>query len=157
MVIPACGPDFITQLQGFGIFVDSPAAGSVISYNDISNNDAGMGVFGNSECCKIDHNTLTNNRFFGILVGEGEHTISNTKISRGNIGVLAVAFSVDTIATLNRVFIVGIITPTQELSVGATAEVVFATRSVETAQSAILTGNPISFVLPTPAYTDLSR
>lgn len=45
------------------MFVDSPAAGSVISYNDISNNDAGMGVFGNSECCKIDHNTLTNNRF----------------------------------------------------------------------------------------------
>ena len=154
---PACGPDFLTQLQGFGIFVDSPAAGSVISYNDISNNDAGMGVFGNSECCKIDHNTLTNNRFFGIIVGEGEHTISNTKISRGNIGVLAVAFSVDTIATLNRVIIVGIITPTQELSVGATAEVVFAPRSVETAQSAILTGNPISFVLPTPAYTDLSR
>jgi hypothetical protein len=123
MVIPAYGPDFITQLQGFVIFVDSPAAGSVISYNDISNNDAGMGVFGNSECCKIDHNTLTNNRFFGIIVGEGEHTISNTKISL----------------------------------VGATSEVVFAPRSGETAQSAILTGNPISFVLPTPAYTNPSR
>jgi hypothetical protein len=41
------------------------------------------------------------------------------------------------IPACGRVIIVGIITPTQELSVGATVEVVFAPRSVETAQSAI--------------------
>jgi hypothetical protein len=41
------------------------------------------------------------------------------------------------IPACRRVIIVGIITPTQELSVGATAEVVFAPRLVETAQSAI--------------------
>jgi hypothetical protein len=67
---------------------------------------------------------------------------------------LAAAFSVDTVATLDRVTIVGTITPTQELSIGATAEVVFAPRSAQTVQSATLTGNPISFVLPTPAFAD---
>jgi hypothetical protein len=147
---PACGPDFLTQLQGFGIFVESAAPGSVISYNDISNNDAGIGVFGNSDCCEIDHNLLKGNRFFGIVIGDGEHTISNTKISEGNVGVLAVAFSVDTVATLERVIIRGATTPTQELSVGATAEVVFAPRSVLTTQSAALTSIPISMPLPLP-------
>jgi hypothetical protein len=68
---------------------------------------------------------------------------------------LAAAFSVDTVAMLDRVTIVGTITPTQEHSVGATAEVVFALRSAQTLQIATLTGDPISFVLPTPASADL--
>jgi hypothetical protein len=114
-------------------------------------------VFGNSASCKVDHNTLTKNRFFGAVVGDGEQTISNTKISGGNVGVLAVAFEVDTVATLKRVIIVGTTTPTQELPVGASAEVVFAPRSVQTAQSTTLTDNPISFALPTPAYADISN
>ncbi len=86
---------------------------------------------------------------------DGEHTISNTQISGGNVGVLASAFSVDTVATLDRVTIVGTITPTQELSVGATAEVVFAPRSAQSLQIATLTGNPISYVLPTPGLCRL--
>jgi hypothetical protein len=93
---------------------------------------------------------------FGLVVVDGKHTISNTKISGGNVGVLAAAFSVDTVATLDRVTIVGTITPTLELSIGATAEVVFAPRSAQTVQSATLTGNPISFALPTPAFADFS-
>jgi parallel beta helix pectate lyase-like protein len=147
---PACGPDFLTQLQGFGIFVESAAPGSVISYNDISNNDAGIGVFGNSNCCEIDHNLLKGNRFFVIVIGEGEHTISNTKITEGNVGVLAVAFGVDTVATLNRVIIAGTATPTQELPVGASAEVVFAPRSVLRTQTMTPSDVPISLVLPLP-------
>jgi hypothetical protein len=152
---PACGPDFLTQLQGFGILVDSAAAGSVISYNDISDNDVGIATALNSGCCKVDHNILKDNRFFGLVVVDGEHTIFNTQISGGNVGVLAAAFSVDTVATLDRVTIVGTITPTQELSVGATAEVVFAPRSAQSLQIATLSGNPISFVLPSPASADL--
>jgi len=122
----------------------------VISYNDVSSNDGGIAVAGNSGCCKIDHNVLTNNRFVGVVVQDGEHTISNTKISGGNVGVAAIAFSVDTVATLDRVIIVGTITPTQELSVGATAEVVSAPRSVLTTQSATLASIPISMPLPLP-------
>jgi len=154
---PDCGPDFLTQFQAFGIVADSAAVGSVISYNDVSDNDAGIAVAGNSGCCEVDRNILKNNRFFGIAIVDGEHTISNTKISGGNVGVLAAAFSVDTVATLNRVIITGTTTPTQELSVGATADVVFAPRSVQTAQSTTLTDNPISFALPTPAYADISN
>jgi hypothetical protein len=109
----------------------------------------------NSGCCAVDHNVLNDNRFFGLIVVDGEHTISNTQIRGGNVGVLAAAFSADTVATLDRVLIVGTTTPTQELSVGATAEVVFAPRSVQAVQSASLTSNPISFDLPTPAISDL--
>jgi spore coat protein U-like protein len=94
--------------------------------------------------------------FFGIAIVDGERTISNNKISWGNVGALAAAFEVDTAATLNRVIITGTTTPTQELSVGATAEVVFAPRSVQIAQASTLTDNPISFSLPTPAYADIS-
>jgi len=154
---PACGPDFLTQFQAFGVVLGCADVGSVISFNDVSNNDAGIGVFGNSVSCKVDHNTLTKNRFFGAVVGDGEQTISNTKISGGNVGVLAVAFEVDTVATLNRIIITGTTTPTQELPVGATAEVVFAPRSAQIMQSTTtLTDNPVSFVLPAPAYEDLS-
>ena len=153
---PLCGPDYSTEFQGFGISPVEAGSGSVISYNEVSNNDVGLGVIGNSGCCKIDHNILTNNRFFGVVVQDGEHMISNTKISGGNVGVLAAAFEVDTVATLNRVIIIGATTPTEELSEGATAEVVFSPRSVQTVQAATLTGNPISFVLPTPVYAELS-
>jgi hypothetical protein len=121
---PTCGPDFLNQVQGFGIFVDSVDAGSRITYNDISSNDVGLLVSGNSGCCKIDHNFLSKDRFFGIVIADGEHTITNTVISNGDVGVLAVAFSIDTVATLDRVLIKGVTTPTQELPVGATAEVV---------------------------------
>ena len=40
-----------------------------------------------SGCCIIDHNKLTDNRFFGIVIEDSEHTISNTKIFGGNVGV----------------------------------------------------------------------
>ena len=153
---PNCGPDFLTQVQGAAILAIEPASGSTISNNQISSNDLGIAVSGNSGCCEVDLNLLKNNLFFGIAVVDGESTISNTKISGGNVGALAAAFEVDTAATLNRAIITGTTTPTQELSVGATAEVVFAPRSVQIAQAATLTDNPISFSLPTPAYADVS-
>ena len=88
---PSCGPDFLTQFQGFGIVAIKTGAGTVISNNDVSNNDIAIGVAGSSGCCKIDRNILTENRFFGIVVVDSEHTISNTKISGGYVGVLAVS------------------------------------------------------------------
>ena len=120
-----CGPDYFTQFQAFGIVADSAGADSVISKNYISNNDAGIGVVGESGCCIIDYNKLTDNRFFGILIQDGEHTISDTKIFGGNVGVAAVAITANTIVTLDHVKIVGATTPVQELpSGGFTAEVV---------------------------------
>ncbi|MGE5661418.1 MAG: hypothetical protein ACM3X1_04150 [Ignavibacteriales bacterium] len=57
-----------------------------------------MTKFGSRGCCKVDHNTLTNNRFFGIVIVDSEHIISNTKISGGKVGVAATAISVNTVA-----------------------------------------------------------
>ena len=123
--VDICGPDYFNEIQSFGIVVDS-ALGSIVSNNYVSNNDVGIGVFGTSGCCIVDNNKLIDNRFFGIIISDGEHTISNTKIFGGNVGVAAIAFSANTIATLDHVKIVGATIPVQELpSGGFTAEVVF--------------------------------
>ncbi|MGI9009884.1 MAG: hypothetical protein ACXW07_09865 [Nitrososphaeraceae archaeon] len=37
-------------------------------------------MFGESGCCNSHNNKLTDNRLFGIVIGDGNHTISNTKI-----------------------------------------------------------------------------
>lgn len=72
------------------------------------------------------------NGFFGVVVQDGEHLISKTKIIGGKVDVLAVAFEVDTIATLARVIIAGAEIPTQEISDGATAKIVIVPRSGQT-------------------------
>jgi len=125
--LPECGPDFVTQLQAIGIATVDAGKGSVISNNYVSNNDAGIAVVGASGCCIIDYNKLlTDNRFFGIVIQDGEHTISNTKIFGGNVGVAAVAFTANTVAILDNVKIIGATTPVLEIpSGGFTAEVVF--------------------------------
>jgi parallel beta-helix repeat protein len=50
-----------------------------MSNNRISNNDHGIGVGGQSGsgCCSINSNKLKDNRFFGIVIADSEHTISN--------------------------------------------------------------------------------
>ncbi|HET9805719.1 MAG TPA: hypothetical protein VFP49_02305 [Nitrososphaeraceae archaeon] len=94
-------------------------AGSIIFNNYLSNNDVGLGMTGEqSGCCIIDHNKLTDNRFFGIVIADGEHTISNTKIFGGNIGVAAIATNANTVATLDHVKIVDAEIPVHALSSG---------------------------------------
>ncbi|HET9805912.1 MAG TPA: right-handed parallel beta-helix repeat-containing protein [Nitrososphaeraceae archaeon] len=125
--VPGCGPNWINDIQGFGISFGDTEIGSIISNNYVSNNDVGIGVFGASGCCIIDHNKLTDNLIFSIVVGDSEHTISNTKIFGGGVGVLAAATIANTIATLDHVKIIDAETPIQALSTGdltATVDVV---------------------------------
>ena len=124
--LPECGSDFLTQFQAFGIAGDA-IVGTIISNNYVSNNDAGIGIgVGTSGCCIFDNNKLTDNRFFGIVIIDSEFTISNTKIFGGNVGVAAIAFTANTVVTLDNVKIIGATTPVQEIpSGGFTAEVVF--------------------------------
>ena len=134
--LPDCGPDFFNQTQAFGIVAVEAGQGTVISKNYISNNDAGIGVLGASGCCIIDYNKLTDNRFFGITIVDGEHTISNTKIFGGNVGVAAIAFSANTVAILKNVKIVGATIPVQEFpSGGFTAEVVILPNSFQNSKN----------------------
>jgi len=129
---PECGPDFFTQVQGSGIFLVNVNQDSIISGNKVTNNDLGIAIAENSGCCKIENNKLLDNRFFGITIIDGENTISNTKIFGGNVGVAAIAFSANTIATLNHVKIVGATIPVQEFpSGGFTAEVVILPNSFQ--------------------------
>jgi parallel beta-helix repeat protein len=119
-----CGPDFLNQLQAFGIVADSSGNGSVISNNYISKNDGGIALVGESGCCLVEKNKLQDNRFFGITVVDGDHTIANTKILGGKVGTAAIAFSANATATLDQVKIVGTEIPIQALSSGnLTAEV----------------------------------
>ncbi len=129
---PECGPDFFTQVQGSGIFLVNVNQDSIISGNKVTNNDLGIALAENSGCCKIENNKLSDNRFFGITIIDGENIISNTKIFGGNVGVAAIAFSANTIATLDNVKIVGATIPVQEFpSGGFTAEVVILPNSFQ--------------------------
>jgi hypothetical protein len=99
--------------------------GSIISNNYVSNNDVGISMTGEqSGCCIIDHNKLTDNRFFGVVVADSDHLVSNTKIFGANVGAAAIATTVNTVATLDHVKIVDAEIPVQALSsAGLTAEV----------------------------------
>jgi parallel beta-helix repeat protein len=115
---PECGPDFFTQVQHSGIFLLDVNQDSIIAGNKVTNNDLGIAVAENSGCCKIENNKLYDNRFFGITIVDGEHTISNTKIFGGKVGAAAIATFNNTSATLDQVKIVGAETPVQALSTG---------------------------------------
>jgi hypothetical protein len=121
---PTCGPDFFTQTQAAAILAIEAGAGSVISHNEVSDNDTGIVVAGNSGCCDINHNKLIDNRFFGMILLDGDHTSSHDKISGGNVGVAVIATGVDTVGTLVHDKIDSPI-PVQELSCcGFSAEAV---------------------------------
>ena len=113
---PNCGPDFFTQFQGFGILAVDAAPGSVFSRNTITGNDIGLIVAFRSGCCQMSQNTLRDNRFFGVLVVDGNHTLSQTTISGSAVGIAAIAFGADSIATLEQVAITGAAQPVQEFS-----------------------------------------
>jgi hypothetical protein len=121
---PNCGPDFFTQFQGIGILAADAAPGSVFSRNTISGNDVGLALAFGSGCCQTSQNTLRDNRFFGVLVVDGSHTLSQTTISGSAVGVAAIAFGADAIATLQQVVITGAAQPVQEIACcGLTADV----------------------------------
>jgi hypothetical protein len=66
------------------------------------------------------------------------------------IGVLAAAFEVNTVATLDHVIIKGAKMPTKTISDGATAKVVFVPRSVIPTQSNSPALVPTSLPIPLP-------
>ena len=104
---PGCGPDPIRQLQSAGIEAALASAGTVIAQNRVSRNDIGIGLFFSPNCCSVNHNTLTNNRFFGDVIQDGDNTISHDLISGGQVGVGVVANAVNTTGRLRKVAISG--------------------------------------------------
>ncbi len=94
-----CGPDPLTQSQAPGILAYQAARGSFISENQIVNNDAGIYLTESDGCCITTRNWLTANRYLGIGVQDGNNTTSKNEISGGDYGIVALAFSRDTMAT----------------------------------------------------------
>ena len=153
--VSECGTDY-SQPQSYGIVTVAASSGSSITNNVLSNNDAGIDLIFSSGCCIVDRNIIRNSApndlFFGVVVQDGENTISNTKISGDKVlvGVLAAAFEVDTVATLDRAIIKNAEMPTKTISDGATAKVVFVPRSVITIQSMSPASVPTSLPIPLP-------
>ena len=114
---PGCGPDPINQIQATGISVLFGSAGTVVAYNNISKNDVGTYLVLSPNCCSVHHNTLTDNRFFGDAILDGDNTISHDLISGGQVGVGIIANTINTTGTLRKVAISGAsVVPVKELS-----------------------------------------
>lgn len=99
--IPGCGPDPINQVQSMGILVLGAPAGTTVAGNHISGNDVGVYQIASRNCCTISENTLERNRFFGIVVQDGDGTTSQNSITGGQVGIGVVADAVDT-TTVSR-------------------------------------------------------
>lgn len=98
--LPGCGPDPINEIQAMGVLIDSAGPGSTVADNHISGSDVGVYQYGSPNCCRISENTLTDNRFFGIVIQDGDGMTSDNMISGGQVGIGVVAGTVDTTGVL---------------------------------------------------------
>jgi parallel beta-helix repeat protein len=104
--IPGCGPDPISEIQAAGIVFDSGGGGTVAG-NNVSGSDIGVYDVFSPDCCKISGNTLTNNRYFGIAIQDGNGETRGNKISGGQVGIGVIADAVDTVGVLRGDSITG--------------------------------------------------
>jgi len=112
-----CGPDPMSQGQSEAIFTNGAGAGTVISSNKAFNNDVGIYLFSSEGCCTTENNKLTNNRYFGLAIHDGNNIVSHNIISGGQVGIGVMGDSVDTIGNLDNNVISGTsLRPVQEIS-----------------------------------------
>jgi parallel beta-helix repeat protein len=113
---PGCGPDPIFEFQAMGIEVAAAPAGTRIADNHVSGTDVGVYQLASPNCCQISENTLQDNRFFGIVIQDGNGTTSGNTISGGQIGIGVVADAVDTVGVLRGDHITGTtVAPVREI------------------------------------------
>lgn len=110
---PFCGPDPINQGQSSGIQVSGPAK---VVQNTVSGNDIGIYQLGAGSPATISENSVQNNRYFGIVIQDGDGATNENTISGGQVGIGVVADIVDTTGTLRADLISGTsVMPVQEL------------------------------------------
>jgi hypothetical protein len=92
-----CGPNPQTDTQSCGILLFGGDAGTVVSGNDVNTNDIGIynisGLDTNPGTTAITGNQLSANRYEGIVLDDGNATVSLNHVQGGNIGVLAISFN----------------------------------------------------------------
>ena len=96
-----CGPDPINEAQGAGILVQSAATGTSIVGNVVTNNDAGVYQVDSPDCCTISRNLLAANRYFGVVIQDGDGATNGNRILGGRVGIAVVADFVDTTGLLH--------------------------------------------------------
>lgn len=94
---PGCGRDPISQGQSAGILALTAAE---ILENYVSDNDIGIYQLQSSNPSTIRGNTLVNNRFFGIVIQDGDGATNQNNIKGGEVGIAVVADSQDTVGVL---------------------------------------------------------
>ncbi len=82
-----CGNNWYTDYQALAISINGAIGPMIVSNNVISNSDIGIYSDISSGTATITDNTLTNNRYFGMLFGRGTNTVSDGSITGGEIGI----------------------------------------------------------------------
>jgi hypothetical protein len=91
----SCGPDPMTQTQSTGILLFGVPGGVVVSGNTVFDNDIGIYNIATG-ITDINNNVLTNNRYEGVILDQGDALVVDNKVIGGNIGVLAVSYTGNT-------------------------------------------------------------
>jgi parallel beta-helix repeat protein len=97
---PGCGPDPMGEGQGTGILALEALPGTRITDNTVSGNDVGIYQVAADSCCAIAGNVLTDNRWFGIVIQDGDGSATGNTVTGGEVGIALVAQAVDTTAFL---------------------------------------------------------
>ena len=114
--VPGCGPDPISEFQAAGILLESSVPGSTVTDNNVSGSDIGVYDVFSPDCCKISGNTLRDNRYFGIVIQDGNGETRDNTISGGQVGIGVVADAVDTVGVLRGDSITGTtVAPVREI------------------------------------------
>jgi parallel beta-helix repeat protein len=96
-----CGPDPLNDFQSSGIVAENVGASSVeILDNHIFGNDVGIYQAASPHCCTISANRVSNNRFFGIAIQDGDGRTSGNTITGGRVGIAVIAGTADTVGVL---------------------------------------------------------
>jgi parallel beta-helix repeat protein len=89
------GSDPLTRVTSAGVLLYNSGDGTIISDNEISNNDIGIYNY-TTGTTTINGNNIFNNRFEGIFLDQGNSMVTGNTITGSLIGVAGVSFNGNT-------------------------------------------------------------
>ena len=107
--VAVCGPDSLTQTQSAGVLLIGAAPGTIVNNNSITSNDIGVyyvsedsGAAPSAPVNSIKGNTLSNDRYEGIVLDQGSALLSGNTYSGGNVGLQAIQYDGQTQASNHK-------------------------------------------------------
>ena len=89
--VAVCGPDILNNTQSIGVLFFGAAAGSSLTGSNISGNDVGVynaeQIAPATPAISVVGDTLTANRYAGVLLDQGWTSVSGDNIIGGNVGI----------------------------------------------------------------------